>query len=230
MTAASATSGWATAMFSSVDRADPLAARLDDVLAAVGDLHVAVGIDRRDVAGGEPAVGVARAAAVHRRSSRCRPRARAPADRRSCLPSRGSSRPSSSTIFMSMPDSDAALLAACGAPPSSPASPACAGLGALYVPIGLSLGHAPGMVDLRRRTRPGTHRSAGGQAEPPITVRFSVLKLHVAGSQVVQQAQPDGRHAGATRSRLLVRTARAGWRRPDAGPGSTSLAPTMRAA
>ena len=39
-----------------VDRADPLAARLDHVLAAVGDLQVAVGVDRRDVAGVEPAV------------------------------------------------------------------------------------------------------------------------------------------------------------------------------
>src|SRR5512145_150640 len=39
-----------------VDRADPLAARLDHVLRAVGDLHVAVGVDRGDVAGGEPAV------------------------------------------------------------------------------------------------------------------------------------------------------------------------------
>ncbi len=39
-----------------VDRADPLAARLDHVLAAVGDLQEAVGVDRRDVAGREPAV------------------------------------------------------------------------------------------------------------------------------------------------------------------------------
>ena len=39
-----------------VDRADPFAAGLDDVLAAVGDLHVAVGVDRGDVAGREPAV------------------------------------------------------------------------------------------------------------------------------------------------------------------------------
>ena len=40
------------------DRADPLTARLDHVLASVGDLHVAVGIDRRDVAGREPAHAV----------------------------------------------------------------------------------------------------------------------------------------------------------------------------
>src|SRR5437762_4314318 len=39
-----------------VDRADPLAARLDHVLGAVGDLHVAVWIQRRDIAGGEPAL------------------------------------------------------------------------------------------------------------------------------------------------------------------------------
>src|SRR3989454_10506734 len=35
---------------------DPLAAGLDQVLGAVGDLHVAFGVDRRDVAGLEPAV------------------------------------------------------------------------------------------------------------------------------------------------------------------------------
>ena len=39
-----------------LDRRDPLAARLDDVLRAVGDLHVAVGRDAGDVAGAQPAV------------------------------------------------------------------------------------------------------------------------------------------------------------------------------
>src|SRR5438034_98610 len=39
-----------------VDARDPLAAGLDQVLRAVGDLHVALGVDRRDVARPEPAV------------------------------------------------------------------------------------------------------------------------------------------------------------------------------
>ena len=39
-----------------LDRRDPLAARLDDVLRAVGDLDVAVGRDAGDVAGAQPAV------------------------------------------------------------------------------------------------------------------------------------------------------------------------------
>ncbi|TSE37786.1 hypothetical protein Tfont_00784 [Tepidimonas fonticaldi] len=39
-----------------VDRADPLAARLDDVLAAVGDLHIPVGVDGGHVAGRKPPV------------------------------------------------------------------------------------------------------------------------------------------------------------------------------
>jgi hypothetical protein len=39
-----------------VDRTDPLAAGLDHVLAAVGDLHEAVGVDGGHVAGREPAV------------------------------------------------------------------------------------------------------------------------------------------------------------------------------
>src|SRR5690606_8106522 len=41
-----------------VDRADPFPAGLDDVLAAVGDLHVAIGVDRGDVARREPALAV----------------------------------------------------------------------------------------------------------------------------------------------------------------------------
>src|SRR5438094_694715 len=40
-----------------VDGRDPLAAGLDEVLRAVGDLHVALGIDGCDVARAEPAVG-----------------------------------------------------------------------------------------------------------------------------------------------------------------------------
>src|SRR6185436_13991013 len=39
-----------------VDRADPLAAGLDHVLGAIGDLDVAIGIDGADVASGKPAV------------------------------------------------------------------------------------------------------------------------------------------------------------------------------
>ena len=42
------------------DRADPFAARLDHVLGAVGDLHRAVGMEDRHVAGVEPALGVDR--------------------------------------------------------------------------------------------------------------------------------------------------------------------------
>src|SRR5574339_206986 len=41
-----------------VDRADPLAAGLDHVLRAVGDLDVAVGVDGAHVAGGEPGPSV----------------------------------------------------------------------------------------------------------------------------------------------------------------------------
>ena len=39
-----------------IDRADPLAAGLDQVLGAVRDLHVALGVDGGDVAGAQPAV------------------------------------------------------------------------------------------------------------------------------------------------------------------------------
>src|SRR3546814_7438543 len=47
-----------------VDRRDPFAARLDHVFRSVGDLHVAVGIECGDVAGGEPAVVVEHLAAL----------------------------------------------------------------------------------------------------------------------------------------------------------------------
>ena len=53
-----------------VDRADPFAARLDDVLRPVDDPHIAERIDRRDVAGIEPAVGVDRRRSPRR--NRCR--------------------------------------------------------------------------------------------------------------------------------------------------------------
>src|SRR3546814_8439817 len=41
-----------------LDRADPFAARLDHILRAVGDLHHAVGVQHRDVAGVESALTV----------------------------------------------------------------------------------------------------------------------------------------------------------------------------
>src|SRR5947209_18048392 len=47
-----------------LDRGYPLAARLDDILGPVGDLHVAGRIDGGDVAGVEKAVGVQDAAGL----------------------------------------------------------------------------------------------------------------------------------------------------------------------
>jgi hypothetical protein len=38
-----------------IDRTDPLAARLDDILAAARDLHATIGIDPGDIPGREPA-------------------------------------------------------------------------------------------------------------------------------------------------------------------------------
>src|SRR2546422_6142750 len=55
ITAASSRSGCAMSVLE-LDRGDPLAARLDDVLGAVGDLDEAVRVDRAHVAGAEPAV------------------------------------------------------------------------------------------------------------------------------------------------------------------------------
>ncbi|MCY1406495.1 hypothetical protein D9M71_217630 [compost metagenome] len=41
-----------------INRGNPLATRLDNVLGAVGDLHVAVSVDRCDVTGIEPALAI----------------------------------------------------------------------------------------------------------------------------------------------------------------------------
>ena len=78
-----------------VHAGDPLAAGLDEVLGAVGDLHVAVGVDRGHVAGAEPAVlGELRRRRRDCRSSRGHPRARAPGSRpRSGRPTAAPARP-----------------------------------------------------------------------------------------------------------------------------------------
>ncbi len=66
-TEASATAGWPMTRFSISTEADPFAARLDHVLAAVDQMHVAVGVDGADVAGAQPAVGGELARVVRRR-------------------------------------------------------------------------------------------------------------------------------------------------------------------
>ena len=58
MTAASNTSGCETARFSISIVRDPFSAGLDHILQAIGQLHIPIGIDRCDVAGGEPAVPI----------------------------------------------------------------------------------------------------------------------------------------------------------------------------
>ena len=64
-----------------VDARDPLSPALDEVLAAVGDLQEALGVDGDHVAGLEPAVLEAGGASARRCSSWPPPRARAPAAR-----------------------------------------------------------------------------------------------------------------------------------------------------
>ena len=83
------------------------------------------------------------------------------------------------------------------------------------------LGHAPGVQHLRRRSRPGSVRIiAGGQAEPPMTVRLHGAELQVVGFDVGQQALPDGRHAGRQGHASRLRTVRAATCRPAPGPGT----------
>jgi hypothetical protein len=83
-----------------LDRGDPFAARLDHVLRPVGHLHVAVLVERRDVAGVEPVLGIEARSALalvvgfrHRRPAHLEPA--------EGLAVPGRSRPSSSVIFIS---------------------------------------------------------------------------------------------------------------------------------
>ena len=87
-----------------IDGRNPFAAGLDDVLGAVGDLHVAAGVDVSDVAGIEPAVLVELLRAGAAIIARAPRPGRAPsAGQRSCRPS-GCALFSSSVIFISTPN------------------------------------------------------------------------------------------------------------------------------
>ena len=105
ITAASATRGMADRDILDLDRGNPLTARFDDILRAVGDRHVAFRIERRDIAGIEPAFRIerARAFATEIAFGDCGSAHLQPPK---ALPSRGNSRSSSSTIFISTPKAD----------------------------------------------------------------------------------------------------------------------------
>ena len=157
MQAAIATAGMRHRDVLEVDRADPFAAGLDHVLAAVGDLHVAVGVDRGDVAGREPAVDQ-RVAAFALEVARDDPRAAhqqlaARPCRRAAAPGRRRRRSSCRRRRPRGP--------AWPAPPCAPRRRAqVLGLERADGADRAHLGHAPGVQHLRRRSAPGRRASS----------------------------------------------------------------------
>ena len=86
-----------------IDRRYPFAAGLDHVLGAVGDLHVAVAVDGRDVAGVEQAILVEDRIALDLVIALATAGPRT-LRRPNVLPSQGSGLPLSSVIFISTPN------------------------------------------------------------------------------------------------------------------------------
>ena len=70
---------------------------------------------------------------------------------------------------------------------------------------------------------------AGGQAEPPMMVRFMLENCWPVGSTMAEQALPHGRHAGGERAPARLSNSSYSDLPSSAGPGKTSLAPTMHA-
>ena len=70
---------------------------------------------------------------------------------------------------------------------------------------------------------------AGGQAEPPITVRLSVEKRRLVGLHVAQQHLPDRGHAGGDRSPSRPRSVHRPTCRPAPGRGTPAWQPTSAA-
>ncbi|KAF1857266.1 hypothetical protein Lal_00014497 [Lupinus albus] len=178
-----------------IDGADPLAARLDDVLGTVDDLDIAVGIHRHHVAGFEPArhrlvgraFGHAEIAGADGRAAHQQP---AEAGAVACHVNAG-------TV-------DDAELHAADRPPLL-GRQCQGGLGILSAVLALrhvgeaeraGFRHAPGMQNLHPHLLEALdhHRRAGRSADGDAAHGGQFL---LVGVQPVQQRQPDGRHAGA---------------------------------
>ena len=229
-TAASATSGCETRDVLQRDRADPFAAGLDHVLRAVGDLHEAVGIDGRDVAGGEPAVGVAARCPARRRNRRCTPTGRAPSGRRTACRPTAVRLPSPSTIFMSMP----ARTRPCFSMWRTAALAGQPGLRRLRRVVGADraeLGHAPAMLDRDAvfvAERLDQQRRRGGAAGHDALHRRPASRRWRADAAAGRARRSARRRSCVTRSCVAASAARLAPSR--CRPGSTSAAPVSAAA
>ena len=224
--------GCAISAFSSSTDADPLAAGLDHVLRAIRDPHVALGVDRDDVAGLEPAVvgeavGLLAALEVARRD---------PGAAHLELAHR-----------LAVPRSTAALVVdRRAARRSGTGEPCVARRRAASPRRRCGLAHV-----VATRSRAGWSRScprrgprsgrgaaeapiiARGAAEPPMTIVRSVEQIPAArarASSIAEDADPDRRHAGGDRDALAAsQSARAATPGRGCGPGNTIFAPTISA-
>ena len=182
------------------DRADPLAAGAHHVLRPIGDVHVSVRVDRGDVASREPAPRpTPRSTPPRRENSPMRSRGRArTARRRSCR--RGAAaRPGSSTILNSTPQMACpcfCLSRRC----SEGLSAAIAGFSCTPRPPDSSRS-CPSRAALRRRTPPRTPRSWRAVARHRRSRPARTRSVGAGLTHMVEQAEPDRRHARRRRSR-----------------------------
>ena len=213
------------------DRADPLAARLDQVLRPILHLHGRRRVDRHDVAGLEPAVvGEAIAGVGAVVVARWRSTVRAPRARPSSVPSQGT-RPSSLRARISTNGDGPPLLRAVAEldrrrsrrPSTAGSARPCRAAPSRSCPT------------RGRSCRPwrfsNASISACGTAEPPTIHRADRREVERAGVGVqdLQHAHPDRRHAAGHRDALASEADRRGSRDRDAARAAPAWRPPSRA-
>ena len=142
-------------------------------------------------------------------------------------PSRGSSPPFSPTIFMSMPYSDRPCFA-CSARRCTASRFTCLPLSLPNAPIGLSSVIPQAWITWTPYLSSKASIMAGGQVDPPMTVRFMVLNFRLLASTCVSKpCQTVGTPADMVTP--SVSNSSCSDLPSSHGPGNTSLAPTMHA-
>ena len=211
-----------------LDRADPLAAGLDDVLGPVGQREEAVGGERADVAGAQPAVvGTSPGRARRRRGSAPvihGPRtSSSPTD----LPSAGMTSPSGPTIRASTAGRHPALACSGSAHASSPLD---AGRWPGDRAQRRHLGHPPGVDDLDAvPLLEGVHqrRRAGRAADDHLPQRGDVASGWRRGRRAGRSRSSAPRRRASACSAAIIAASGAACRNRS---GMSSEAPDMNAA
>ena len=223
------TVGCAISAFSSSTERDPLAAGLDQVLGAVGDLDVAVLVDRADVAGAQPAV----VGTCSSPSGRCSSRAAIHGPRTWISPVASPSHGSSAAVVGSTMRTSTTGSGAPGAVARS----------RLRLVVGVALrggradGGRPGCVSVMPQACmivqavPLLVRLASatrGTAEPPQTIVAQARQVGVVLVGVAQHVDPDRRHAGGERDAARDSISSASGSACRTGRASPASAPASR--